>query len=280
MATASIVEQNEQLANLYKMAGIDPQGIESTQEKTTTEKASNETEKIFTRTVDGKTFTGRDEVEVLNQVAAYAEAKTAAPAAKPAEQKPAPKTLSQDESFKIGMELMSGKAEAIEKYLEGTDYLNRQLEKHGVTLEQVKQVVARTSNQVSTEKIDAAANEWLRRDGNDWPGGERNKRLLGITVATMKLDPSDPNSYQKAYDEMKKDEFIFKEPAAQGGKKKAAGSTAFATGSNENQNKPENSEIPTISQAAWAKMKPAEQQALYNELVSQGHDPAKIKFVA
>lgn len=279
MAAASISEQNEQLSNLYKMAGIDPQGIESTETTTSTEKAK-ETETVFVRIVDGKTFSGRDEVEVLNQIAAYAEAKTA-PAAKPAEQqKPATKTLSKDESFAIGMELMSGKAEAIDKYLEGSDYLNRELAKHGVTLDQVKQVVAVTSNQVSKEKIESAAGEWLKRTGNDWPGGEGNKQILGFKLAAMKLDPSSPDSYQKAYEQMKTEGMVLPVKTESAGKRKAAGSTSFATGSNETGQKPENSEIPTISQAAWAKLKPAEQQALYNELVSQGHDPAKIKFVA
>lgn len=259
----NIAETNDMLAELYKKAGIDSQGFEQKTEEKVIVKAEDKKEEPISRSE-----------QLLSEIAAAVKPK-------PVEaEKPKPKTLSQDEMFSVGLELTKGNAQAIDTYLQGTDYLSRELSKHGLTVDDVKKAVAAATNQASQAEIERAANAWMQRQGNDWPGGKANQVLLGATMGRMRLNPSDPESYEKAYQEMKTQEIVVPVKREETGKRERTGSTAFATGAEHGTRKPAQSQTPTISQAKWDKMKPAEQQAMYNDLVSQGYKPEDIKFVA
>jgi hypothetical protein len=288
MATATNTVTNEDLAELYKKAGIDPQapaGAEGEAKPGT--KAAEET--VFSRTVkiagQERTYTGSTPDEVLAQVVAAVEAQPAATAEKKIEAKPQPKQFSADELFAIGLEVQKGDVKAIDAYLKDSGFLDRALAEQGLTLDALKSAVKNSATVANQTAATNAVNAWLNQPDNDYPGGKGNSKIIGYTVAALGLPTDDPASYQKAYEQMKADGMVLPNPEAEKGKeapakKKVAGSTAFATGAEHETRKAPADQVPTISKAWWEKLKPYEQQQHYNELVSQGHDPAKVKFTA
>lgn len=288
MATAMNNLTNEDLAEIYKKAGINPQAIEATAGETQPGTENQET--VFTRTVNiggqPRTYTGATEAEVLAQVVAAVEAQPVAVQQKPASERPKPKQFSEDELFTLGLEVQKGNVKAIDNYLEQSGFLERTLEaKYGLTPEALKAAVSATITQADKNAADDAVRRWLEQPDNDYPGGKANSKIIGYTVAAMGLSPSDPESYRKAYAQMKADQMVLPNPDAAKTdatqtKRKPTGSTAFATGAEHDTRKPATEQTPTISRAWWDKLKPFEQQQHYNELVSQGHDPAKVKFTA
>lgn len=287
-ATTNSAEMNEKLAELYKQAGINPQALES---ETTGEKpgAADQTEKVFTHTVtiggQQRTYTGSSEAEVLRQVTAAIEAQPAPTQEKPPIERPKPKQYTEDELFALGLEVQKGNVNAIASYLEQSGFLEKTLqEKYGLTPDQLKSAVQATITQASKDETDQAVRRWLDQPDNDYPGGKANSKIIGYTVAAMGLPTNDPESYRKAYEQMKADGMVLPNPDAKPpddkGKKKVVASTAFGTGAEPDTHKATADQAPTISRAWWDKLKPFEQQQHYNELVSQGHDPAKVKFTA
>jgi|ERR1700704_669538 len=288
MATATnSADVNAQLADLYKAAGIDPQAISS--ESNEAKLGAEKQETVFTRTVNiggqPRTYTGATEGEVTSQIVAAVEAQPVTAKEKPvAAEKSKPRQYSEDELFALGLEIQKGKIEAIDSYLEESGFLERVLErKFGLTPDALKVAVNATTAQADQSAANAAVQGWLEQPDNDYPGGKGNSKIIGYTVAAMGLPTNDPNSYKKAYEQMKADGMVLANPDAkkeEAAKRKPTGSTAFATGAEHETRKAATEATPTISRAWWDKLKSFEQQQHYNELVGQGHDPAKVKFTA
>jgi hypothetical protein len=117
--------------------------------------------------------------------------------------------------------------------LEKSGTLDTYLEKRGIKVEALKEVL---DEKISTKQNDAwttAVTEFLK--SSDWPGGEQNERIMKYKLAELNLVDPTVDSLEKAYNAMKVDKLVFQnetkeEPTPVATKKKLSGSSVFGIG--------------------------------------------------
>lgn len=242
--------------------------------------AAKETPLSQTFEVGGKklTFSGATNEDILRQaVAAYS---AAAPAPVPVVvEQPKKVELSKDDMFRIGTDLMTGKPEAIREYVSKSGMLDDYFKEKNIDLSKLS---AATQQQIETEvqnQWGEATKTFLALPGNDYPGGEINKIILGTKIAEMGLGKKPSvESISAAYAEMKKLEIVHRPAAApkkEEVKKAAPGSSAFGKGAEADTRKNQ-AGAPSLTRDELAKMSPAQIQAWTNEQLSRGVNPETV----
>lgn len=278
----SAADWNLQTIEQAKKEGVKPEDLRIlTVEETAAAKPAEQKEvTVFTRTVEiaGKSMTFEsDSAEgVLDQVVAAQNAAAPKPEVKKVEP---PKELSQDEKFKIGQDLMTGDATAIDRYLLGSGLLDRYLEAKGINPEAIKKATATISDQEVVGKWNAATAEFMadvKAGTIDYPQCPQNTELMGIAISQLGLQPS-KESMVKAFEHLKSKNLLF--PAATAAtetvKKKAASSTAFGASAGAREAAAKTTEKP-MTKAEFAKMTPVEVQAYANRLKQSGVNPDTV----
>jgi hypothetical protein len=136
----------------------------------------------------------------------------------------------QDELLALQLDVMSGKI-TMDEYIVKSGAVDKYLQSKGINTSELKELVDEKKNAKEVGSWEAATAEFLKLEGNDWPGGDQNLKVMGYKLAELGLNgkPS-ADSLQKAYDAMKADNMVFavappaEEPKL---KKKAASSSAF-----------------------------------------------------
>lgn len=228
--------------------------------------------------VNGKslTFSGATQEEVLKQaVAAYS---AAAPAPAPVKvEPPKKKELTSEEMFAIGRDLMTGKPEAIREYIQKSDILDSYFKDNGVDIAKLSESTKKAIESETTGAWEAATKEFLAKPGNDYPGGEINKVVLGTKIAQMGLgNKPTVESIQAAYDDMKKNNLVHRPVQEQKVETKKAnpGSSVFGKGAETTTRQP--AEVTKLTQAEFAKMTPQQLQAWTNGLLEKGVNPESV----
>ena len=249
---------------------------------------------------------GADAADVLRQykaaMTAYEIAKTPLP--KKEELKP---TTTPEELAALGLRVAQGDMKALDEYIEKSDTLDRYLEKKGVKIEAVKQVLQTQATTTIKEKWDTEVKAFLA--DSDWPGGTQNEYILKTKLAQLKDANGQPLAYnpskenlQKAYEAMKTEGLVFKvdppantettnteekrttafersqtQPITE--KKKATSSTLLGTSGETSTRKtdPKSVKVPEIT----ADMTPAEIMDIYKKIaIAQGEHPDKYLSTA
>lgn len=242
--------------------------------------AAKETPLSQTFEVGGKklTFSGATNEDILRQaVAAYS---AAAPAPVPVVvEQPKKVELSKDDMFRIGTDLMTGKPEAIREFVTKSGMLEEFFKANNIDLSKLS---AATQQQIESEvqnQWGEATKTFLALPGNDYPGGEINKIILGTKIAEMGLGKKPSvESISAAYAEMKKLEIVHRPAAApkkDETKKVAPGSSAFGKGAEVDTRKNQ-AAAPSLTRDELAKMSPAQIQAWTNEQLSRGVNPETV----
>jgi len=97
-----------------------------------------------------------------------------------------------------------------QEYLEQSGAVKDYLEKQGVPLDELRASVEQT-RQRTYEQSWADATTAFLKSGSDWPGGEKNKKLLGLKIQELGLlDATDKvAAIQQAYAALKQDDLLF-----------------------------------------------------------------------
>lgn len=182
-------------------------------------------------------FEGDSPADINRQVKAAMAAHEAA-TAKPVDSEAAPKA--QDDLIAMQLDVQSGRM-SIDEYIVKSGAVDKYLQSKGIKVDDLKEVVTekRTNKEMASWK--SATDKFLSQEGNDWPGGEQNMKVLGYHLASLNLTgkPS-VESLQKAYDAMKKDNMVFPvtpvtpAPATPAPKKKLSSSATFGVGTGSN----------------------------------------------
>jgi hypothetical protein len=188
--------------------------------------------------IGGKTynFEGDSPADINRQVKAAIAAHEHATAPK-VEAKPEVKS---DDLVAMQLDVFAGKI-SMEDYLVKSGAIDKYLKSKGLQVDELKTLV---DEKKSTKEVNAwqnATNEFLSLDGNDWPGGEQNLKVLGYKLAELGLkDSPSTDSLQKAYAAMKADKLVFavEAPEAAPQKKKLQASGTFGVGSGNQGRKP------------------------------------------
>lgn len=173
--------------------------------------------KTYTRTEtilgDPITFEAATEVELEREVAkAY---KIAAE-----HQQPAPVVdyhkAGEDAAIRsiaqLDLELKFKRGEvSTQEYLERSGAVKDYLESQGVPIEDLRATVEENRNKAVEQSWAEATTTFLNLPGNTWPGGEKNKQILGLKLQELGLLDADDKTaaIQQAYDSMKQDGLIF-----------------------------------------------------------------------
>jgi hypothetical protein len=191
-----------------------------------TEKKDPDTPTIYetTITVNGKemTFRDADAANVLKQVTAAVEAAqlSAAPAAKVEEKKP--EQLTAADMFDVGTKLIAGDASGLDTLLEKSGAFERYLEKQGLDIGKLKAATEKSQSDTVNDQWKTATDQFtekVKAGEIDYPGGQQNMKMMGITLAQLGLKPS-LDSMEKAWAHMKKEGLVFAVEPAKAGEKK------------------------------------------------------------
>ena len=157
---------------------------------------------------------GADAADVLRQ---YKAAMTAYEIAKTPEVKKEPEKpkTTPEELAALGLRVAQGDMKAFDEYMEKSGTLDRYLEKKGIKVEEVKQVLETQATTTIKEKWDTEVKAFLA--DSDWPGGTQNEYILKTKLAQLKDANGQPLAYnpskenlQKAYEAMKTEGLVFK----------------------------------------------------------------------
>lgn len=182
-------------------------------------------------------FEGDSPAEINRQVKAAIAAHENATKPEPKQETTAAKRgLSADEKVALELDYRMGKI-GLDEYLDKTGALDAYLEKKGVKVDQLKEVV---EEKVSRKEVDAwatATEAFKQAHGADeWPGGDQNLKIMAYKLAELGLSSTPSvDSLNRAFDAMKSDGLIFPvEPKAEVRvepqtqiKKKPSGSSVF-----------------------------------------------------
>jgi tRNA nucleotidyltransferase/poly(A) polymerase len=102
-----------------------------------------------------------------------------------------------------------------QEYLEQSGAVKDYLENQGIPLDELRQTVEETRHKAFEQSWADATTTFLQ-SGVSWPGGERNKQILGLKLQELGLiDATDKvAAISQAYAAMKKDNLIFANDAA------------------------------------------------------------------
>ena len=97
-----------------------------------------------------------------------------------------------------------------QEYLEQSGAVKDYLDKQGVPLDELRASVEKSRHQ-SYEQAWADATVTFLKSSSDWPGGDKNKKLLGLKIQELGLlDATDKvSAIQQAYASMKQDGLVF-----------------------------------------------------------------------
>lgn len=232
--------------------------------------------------IGGKTFhfEGDSAADVLRQIKAATDAHDNA-TRKPEE--PAKKSTAEDKA-NLELEYRLGKI-GLDEYLEKSGTLDTYLEKKGLKVNDLQDVVKEKIEQREVKSWETAKDEFLKMEGNDWAGGEQNTKILGLKLAQLGLqnDPS-ASSLMKAYQSMKDDGLVLPglevdKPVAEAApKKKLSGSSIFGIGSGDSaKDRPAKKGSDKPVQLNIDKMSPQEIMAAFKEQArEQGMSPDEV----
>jgi hypothetical protein len=134
-------------------------------------------------------------------------------------------TVTADEKATLLLQFQLGQIDA-QTYLEQSGELADYFVKQGVPLNEIKAVVEGEKSRAFVASWSDASTAFLNSPmGADWPGGERNKNLLGMTIGNLGLIDAEDKiaALEQAYDYLKANGMLFEEtPAGDAG----AGDTA------------------------------------------------------
>jgi hypothetical protein len=114
----------------------------------------------------------------------------------------------------LELEFKRGSISASE-YLERSGAVADYLQKQGVPLEAVREIVEQKQGQQFEKSWEQAAAEFVQSPaGQDWPGGEKNKNLLGMTIGALGLIDAEDKAaaLAQAYAKMKSEGSITENP--------------------------------------------------------------------
>jgi hypothetical protein len=118
-----------------------------------------------------------------------------------------------DAAAKAELELKFRRGEIpVDEYLTQSGAINRFLEKEGVSIDALKATVSQNQNTQFEKSWAEATEEFLHSAaGADWPGGDKNRELIGMKLASMNLiDAKDKvGALAAAYADMKKSGMVF-----------------------------------------------------------------------
>ena len=133
-------------------------------------------------------------------------------AIKPPEQKADPaadEKKRKDELLTMQLDVMSGKM-SIDDYIVKSGAVEKYLQSKGLSTDELKEATQERKSNKEVNAWEAASEAFKALEGNDWPGGEQNLKLIGYKLAEMNLNNSPSvESLQKAYDSMKADGIVF-----------------------------------------------------------------------
>jgi hypothetical protein len=112
--------------------------------------------------------------------------------------------LSEDELFEIGSKLQSGKAEAIDEYLEKNPaVLDRILEKQGVKLADLKEMIQERVTNREAQSWESAGKQFMK-DHPDYVQSDLTRDLMALEVSKLGLaDKPSADTLQRAYTGLK-----------------------------------------------------------------------------
>jgi hypothetical protein len=183
------------------------------------------------------TFEGDSPAEINRQVkAAIAAHENATNPPKKEEPGTAgPKQITADQKIALELDFKMGKI-GLDEYLEKTGALDAYLEKKGVKVEQLRDVVNEKVSKKANDAWESATKEFIAAHKDEWHGGQQNGEILGYLIADLGLQNKPSlDSLNQAFEVMKTKNLIFPvepkaevktEPAPQP-KKKLGGSSVF-----------------------------------------------------
>jgi hypothetical protein len=149
------------------------------------------------------------------------------------------KGLTAEEKVSLQLDMQLGRITP-EEYLEKTGFVDSYLEKKGIKVGELQEVIQEKKSKSEVSAWEAATDEFLKLPGQDWPGGDNNLKIVGYKLAELGLTNSpSAASLTKAYEAMKAEGIVFRgepKPEAQASqaqpapKKKFSGSSVFGVG--------------------------------------------------
>lgn len=100
------------------------------------------------------------------------------------------------------------------QYIEETGAMADYLSKQGISVDALKATVEHNQSNQFEKSWEQATQEFLNSPaGRDWPGGERNKYMIGLQLAALGLTEAEDKvaALAQAYQVMKQSELIFKD---------------------------------------------------------------------
>lgn len=169
-----------------------------------------------TETIKGKEFIFEAETELELERMVSNAFRVAHAVQEPVEQQevveqvvdPAKEAVAQAE---LEIKFKNGQISASE-YLERSGAIAQYLEKQGVPVQELKETVEQSRDNKFTQSWADATTEFLKSPaGADWPGGERNKELIGLMIARLGLVDADDKvlALSQAYNAMKSNGMVF-----------------------------------------------------------------------
>jgi hypothetical protein len=179
-------------------------------------------------------FEGDSPADVIRQIKAATAAHENATKPKQEVKAEAKTGLTPDEKVALDLEYRMGKI-STETYLDKTGALDAYLEKKGLKVDDLKEIVQEKISSKVNNQWNSAVEGFLKE--TDWPGGAQNEKIIKLKLAELKLEEPTVASLTKAYDAMKAEGLVFansetkQEVRTEPVKKKASGSSLFGIGS-------------------------------------------------
>ncbi|HEX3091232.1 MAG TPA: hypothetical protein VHW72_01350, partial [Candidatus Angelobacter sp.] len=296
-------EWNEAMRSGAQKANVEVPGLTekpATAATDTTKKDEPTADKLFRASlmVNGSEmiFEDADPAKVLAQYTAAVSASQLAPQAAATtqqtveEKKPA---LSAADMFDVGTKLISGDASGLDTLLEKSGALDRWFESKGLNVEKLKAATEKTQSDTVHDSWKTATDQFTAKvtaGEIDFPGGQQNMKMMGITLAQLGLKPS-VDSMVKAWEHMKKEGLVFPVEKTTGGgagatqastetKKTATSSTAIGVSGGKDTT--QNQNVPLAQrrfELDLTKLSQAEAAQAWNNLIDQGVKPEQITVI-
>jgi hypothetical protein len=181
------------------------------------------------------------------------------------------KGVTAEQKVALELDYRMGKI-GLDEYLEKAGALDSYLEKKGIKVDKLKEVVEERVSKGEKDAWETATDTFMKAEGQDWPGGDQNLRILGYKLEELGLkDKPSAESLQKAYDAMKVDGLVFQPAKAAAEvktepqpKKKLAGSSVFGLVGGAGRDRAPNTGAAKAPQIT-PDMSPREIMAIYKE---------------
>lgn len=114
----------------------------------------------------------------------------------------------------------------VDTYLQESNAVATYLEQQGIPLDELRESVERGRGQDDAQSWSEAVEEFLQGPGADWPGGDKNRELIGMKIAQLGLEDTNDKveALMVAYNELRKNGVLF--PAETASAVSAADKTA------------------------------------------------------